>query len=128
MRYSEDAIFGWNIKNEDPFLWRNQRGFHLLMHGMTGRNISAKGSYAYSLDGFNWTFASNYNDYNISVWPNYIEWNNGSKTYLYRRQKPSLIFDEMNNLKYLINGVDIGNLGDSAQWETAWTSIQPIKS
>ena len=127
MRYATEPIFGWNVRNEDPFLWRNQRGFHLLTHAQIGRNTSWKGGYGYSQDGLNWNYINNFGNY-TSVWPNYVEWNNGSKTVLYRRQKPSLIFDQNNTPKYLINGVDIGDLGNSAQWETAWTLMQPINS
>ena len=100
------------------------------MHGRNDKITNGtEGAYAYSLNGLDWTYAND-ND----VWPNYIEWENGTKTYLGRRQKPSLIFKQDNHKnnyntpKYIINGVDIGNEGDGQIWATAWTLMQPLNS
>ena len=133
IRYSKEPIFGWDIHSEDPFLYKNKRGFHLLMHGRNDKNATLKrveGAYGYSVDGLNWKYQSNWTQ---SIWPNYIEWDNGTKTVLSRRQKPSLIFDLDNDNNYskplyLINGVDIGTKGNGEQWETAWTLIQPLNN
>ena len=127
IRYAKEPIFGWNVRNEDPFLWRNHRGFHLLTHAQIGKNVSSKGGYGFSKDGLNWNYVNNFGNY-TSVWPGYIEWNDGSKTYLNRRQKPSLMFDENRVPLYLINGVDIGNVSKGSTWGTAWTLLQPINS
>eukprot|EP01084_Bolivina_argentea_P113846 202811_1 len=127
IRYSKEPVFGWDIHSEDPFIWRNKRGFHLLMHGRNNKNGTDKrveGAYAYSINGLDWIYQKG--NINTSPWPNYIEWENGTKTIFSRRQKPSLIFDENNNPKYIINGVDIGSEGDGQIWATAWTLIQEI--
>ena len=123
-RISNKPIFGWNINNEDPYIWRNKRGFHLLMHSQnnTGENHKIRGSYAYSLNGINnWILSKD------DPWTNYIEYNDGSNATFVRRQKPALIFDNIYDMNpiYLINGVDI-NGSDGTMWQTGWTLIQPI--
>lgn len=37
---------------EDPFLWKSDRGWHLLTHNQQGPQ--GESSYGYSLDGVNW--------------------------------------------------------------------------
>ena len=49
-------IFGEHADNEDPFLWRSERGVHMLMHSMLKDhdNKKKRGGYAFSTDGFEW--------------------------------------------------------------------------
>eukprot|EP01084_Bolivina_argentea_P258634 436115_1 len=116
---NDEPIFGWNVHNEDPYLWRNKRGFHLLMHSFRPPNFSNAGGYAYSIDGISWTL-SPYNP-----WLNWTLWDDGANQTWIRRQKPGLIFDNENNPIYLINGVD-SQSGAGYLWNTGWTLFQPI--
>eukprot|EP01083_Nonionella_stella_P255479 876834_1 len=100
---NDEPVFGFNVHNEDPFLWRNKRGFHLLMHAFLpniGNWLSA-GAYAYSLDGLSWTLTGD------NPWISTTQWTDGTTTTWIRRQKPALIFDDNMNPVYLINGVDV---------------------
>eukprot|EP00729_Bicosta_minor_P015616 gene15616-18303_t len=40
--------------DEDPFLWKSPRGFHMLTHGMCPSGV-AQAHYMYSVDGIKWT-------------------------------------------------------------------------
>jgi hypothetical protein len=40
--------------DEDPFLWRSDRGFHLIMHGMCPTGV-LQAHYAFSKDAISWT-------------------------------------------------------------------------
>jgi hypothetical protein len=40
---------------EDPFVWKSERGWHLLVHNQQGPQ--GESAYAYSLDGFDWTLS-----------------------------------------------------------------------
>ena len=117
----KDPIFGYNGFNEDPYLWRNKRGFHLLIHAQnnTGENKTTRGGYAYSVDGISWILT------NDDPWLPYILWYDGTNNTLARRQKPGLVFDDNMNPIYLINGVDL-NATDGSMWQTGWTLMNPI--
>ena len=116
---NEQPLFGWNAHNEDPYLWRNHRGFHLLMHSQITSEHKTRGGYAYSIDGISWILTPD------DPWVSYIVWNDGTNDTLVRRQKPGLVFDDNKNPIYLINGVDF-NGTDGTKWGTGWTLMQPI--
>jgi hypothetical protein len=131
---------------EDPFLWRDERGFHLLMHSMyypQGTNWYAllhAGSYAFSANGEDWTFvgpkfvAEDWTELDGPLtpsepWSGHVEWTNGSSTLAIVRQKPSLIFDAKGRATHLVNGVDFESEPQETTgcyWRKAWTLIQPL--
>jgi len=51
MRVQGPMIPG-NNKDEDPFLWKNKRGWHMLAHGFA--STALEGRLAYSPDGIHW--------------------------------------------------------------------------
>ena len=84
---------------EDPFLWRNSRGFHLLLHGMcpTGKFNS---KYAYSLDGFRWTVSP------MDPYSYVVKYEDGSEQGFVRCERPQLLFNDEGKAIYLFNGVE----------------------
>jgi hypothetical protein len=112
--------------NEDPCLWRDQRGnYHLIMHDLeeyesTGVKGSKVGSHAFakSYDG-PWTFNNNTLAYNTTV-----QFKNGATIDYYRRERPKLFFSEDGLMTplYLVNGVQEKHAKGS------YTLVQPIGS
>ncbi len=95
-------------ENEDPFLFKNKRGYVALFHANTwtdsrGSNIPVAigaGRLAYSLDGRNWTYSS------TPAYNGTIAFTNGSTLVLNRMERPVLLFDEKTRKPtHLINGV-----------------------
>ena len=83
--------------NEDPFMWKSKRGYHMLLHGklLCGRDqesIDTCGVMAYSPDSYNWI---------QSPWPAYDGRvtvklpNGGTRTEkLELRHRPKITFDQ----------------------------------
>jgi hypothetical protein len=89
--------------NEDPFMWKNKRGWHMLMHGkficgLEQAQIDTCGSYAYSRDTHQW-FMSPFEAYDGRV---YFD---GKKTEILEyRQRPKITFDNYGTPMILYNG------------------------
>eukprot|EP01097_Dermamoeba_algensis_P007718 TRINITY_DN4928_c0_g1_i1.p1 TRINITY_DN4928_c0_g1~~TRINITY_DN4928_c0_g1_i1.p1 ORF type:complete len:386 (+),score=47.68 TRINITY_DN4928_c0_g1_i1:161-1318(+) len=110
----------FNNPNEDPFIYRDQRGnWHLLMHslesngGFGGPNI---GRHAFSRDGVRWQFNNRTLAYNTTV-----HFTDGSVLEFGRRERPQLFFNEAGEPTHLVNGVQEKNSPMS------YTLIQPIR-
>lgn len=132
--------------SEDPFLWHNERGFHLLMHSMYWPQTTNwyvllhAGAYAFSPDGIDWTFVGpTFTPEDVrkpdgpmtpsAPWAGFVNWTNGTSTLMTVRQKPSLIFDKHGRATHLVNGVDYESTPQATTgcyWRRAWTLIQPL--
>lgn len=94
-------------ENEDPFLWKNSRGYHGLFHACTwtdslGANWPVAewaGRYGYSQDGKQWTFSP------VPAYNGTITWKNGTTSVFSRMERPVLVFDDNGNPTHLFNGV-----------------------
>lgn len=133
---------------EDPFLWHDSRGFHLLMHSLYWTEAANwwtmlhAGAYAFSTDGEDWTFVGpSYVAEDATEpdgpftpsepWSGHVEWINGTSTLMMIRQKPSLIFNAQGHPTHLLNGVDYESEPlptTGCYWRKAWTLIQPLGS
>eukprot|EP00040_Diaphanoeca_grandis_P019234 m.101357 g.101357 ORF g.101357 m.101357 type:complete len:436 (-) comp27326_c1_seq2:120-1427(-) len=144
-----DPVYGWGggsaadcsdanqcPSHEDPYLYWNERGAHLLTHDQNNNNIhSIRGAYGYSKDGLAWTLATKPMSSNRSVWPLDLKWENGSSTRLARRQRPSFILDpDTNRPTHLITGSDFlshkagkpKSFCDGCHWGSGFTLVQPL--
>lgn len=59
------------------------------------------------------------------IWPFYVDWDDGSRDQLFRRQIPKIITDPATGRRYLLNGVDLGNSSGN-HYGTCWTLLQPL--
>ena len=146
---SDEPLFGWGDggpgncsdsnrcpSHEDPHLWWDHRGAHLLTHDQNNHRIhSWRGAYGWSVDGLSWTLETGPLASNLSAWPRAIDWTNGSARGLARRQRPSLIRDSKTGaITHLLNGADFeahpspGNPGfcQGCHWGSGFTLIQPV--
>lgn len=146
--FGENTTMDAYQATEDPFLWHDDRGFHLLMHSMYWPQTTNwyvllhAGAYAFSVDGITWTFVGPTfiaEDERLpdgpltpaAPWSGWVEWTNSTetKTLMMVRQKPSLIFDSNGHATHLVNGVDYESKPTATTgcyWRKAWTLIQPL--
>ena len=132
---SEEPLFGWLVpddwpaslvtpgqvmSNEDPFIWRTERGYHMLTHCQLKPYPKTRGAYGYSEDGLNWTLLPNY------MWETNMTWSDGSVSYFQRRQAPGLYLDNDGYPLYLLTPVDELSV-DGNLWGHGWTLIQPVE-
>ena len=132
---SKEPVFGWMVpddwppsvvtpgqvmSNEDPFIWRTNRGYHMLVHSQLKPFSGTRGAYGYSTDGLSWTLLPDF------VWETNMTWADGFVSYFIRRQAPSLFLDHNGYPLYLLTPVD-ELPGDGCHWGHGWTLMQPIE-
>ena len=132
---SKEPVFGWMVpadwpaslvtpgqvmSNEDPFIWRTKRGYHMLVHSQLQPFHSTRGAYGYSQDGLSWTLLPDYS------WETNMTWEDGSVSYFMRRQAPGLFLDHDGYPLYLLTPVDELS-DDGCHWGHGWTLMQPVE-
>ena len=132
---SKTPIFGWTVPeswpaslvtpgqkrgNEDPFIWRTARGYHMLVHCQLTPGQDTRGAYGYSQDGLSWTLLPD------RSWETNMTWSDGSESYFLRRQAPGLYLDSQGFPLYLLTPVD-ELWPHGCQWGHGWTLMQPIR-
>ena len=111
---------GQDMGNEDPFIWRTARGYHMLVHCQLEPGRKTRGAYAYSKDGLSWTLLPD------RMWETNMTWSDGSVSYFVRRQAPDLYLDSEGFPLFLLTPVD--ELSDNGcHWGYGWTLIQPVR-
>ena len=111
---------GQVMSNEDPFIWRTARGYHMLLHCQLQPLHKTRGAYAYSEDGLSWTFLPDF------IWETNMTWSDGSISYFRRRQAPGLYLDPHGYPLYLLTPVDELS-DDGCHWGHGWTLMQPVR-
>lgn len=94
---------------EDPFLYRTDRGLHVVCHrratvGPNPWNFSAAGGYGVSADGgANWTFSP------TPIYTTTVPWarSDGAPLTFGRRERPEFIMGEDGRPAYLLTGVEL---------------------
>ena len=120
--------------HEDPHLWIDERGFHLLTHNQNNVAIhSTRGAYGWSIDGHDWTLETLPVVGAASVWEMEVRWANGSSSPLARRQRPSLVRNLEGRPTHLISGADfnkhlIWGTCEGCHWGQGFTLIQPLQT
>jgi len=114
---------------EDPYLWIDERGWHMLAHYQNNVNVKrSRGLYAWSLDGLDWTLETLPRRSNASAWEPRVAWTNGSTSPTARRQRVSLIRDiSTGQATHVLNGADFWN-EDGCHWGTGISLIQPLRA
>ena len=146
---TDEPVFGWGNgsledctdgnqcpSHEDPHLWWDERGAHLMTHHQNNRNIhQLRGAYGWSKDGLEWNYATGPLVSESSLWDMDFKWSNGTTTSMVRRQRPSFIRDPTTGKPtHLINGADfwahesptVGPWCEGCHWGSGVTLIQPL--
>ena len=109
------------MSNEDPFIWRTKRGYHMLVHCQLQPFHSTRGAYGYSQDELSWTLLPDYS------WETNMTWADGSVSYFVRRQAPGLFLGHDGYPLYLLTPVDELS-DDGCHWGHGWTLMQSVES
>ncbi|XP_065188706.1 uncharacterized protein LOC135819423 [Sycon ciliatum] len=132
---SKEPIFGYEVpadwppelvtpgqpmRNEDPFIWRTHRGYHMLVHSQLLPHSRSRGAYAFSRDGLDWTLLPEFS------WQVNMTWADGDVSFFQRRQAPGLYLDKDGFPLYLLTPVD-ELYSDGCHWGRGWTLMQPVK-
>jgi hypothetical protein len=105
-------------QNEDPYLYRNKRGYHALFHGMKPyAQDTYAGRHAFSVDGWNWTFSD------LPAYNSTVHFTNGQVITFSRRERPHLLLNDQGEPTHLFTGVQQYNYNDYT-----WTHVQPINT
>merc|ERR1712130_360712 len=142
---THNPIFGWKVpsdwpniparnqimSNEDPFIWRTKRGWHMLLHCQLPPDHSTRGALAYSKNALDWTLLP------YEAWSANVTWTSpwapnstvepSLSTQMFRRQAPSLHVGKDGQPLALLTPVD-NNPGDGIHWHTGWTLIQTVSA
>jgi hypothetical protein len=144
---SQEPLFGWGggserncsdanacPSHEDPHLWIDDRGFHLLTHDQNNHTIhQVRGAYGWSVDGHTWVLETSTSG-GESAWDMGIIWSNGSASSLARRQRVSLIRNaKTGRPTHVINGADMAvhmkpgpGVCEGCHWGQGFTLVQPL--
>jgi len=83
---------------EDPFLWRDERGYyHMLMHNMGSGGC---GAHAFSRDGATWTRSED------APYTYDVEFSNNSSVTMRRRERPQLLLTPDGRPLFFSSGVE----------------------
>jgi hypothetical protein len=108
-------------KGEDPVLFRNELGYHVLFHQYNQTDL-VTGGHLFSADGRSWTPSSE------AVYDVTMNYANGTSKMVDHRERPTLITAADGTPQWLITGVEMGAKGanfPSCFSETAITQILP---
>jgi len=103
-------------ENEDPFVYRNKRGYHAIFHGMKPYEQDMyAGRHAFSTDGWNWSFTP------TPAYNSTVHFSNGQVITFNRRERPHILLNDQGEPSHLFNGVQQYSNNDYI-----WTLVQPI--
>jgi len=94
---------------EDPFLWKSDRGMHVVCHRRASApasnpwNFTDVGGYGVSVDGKNWTWSA------TPIYTTTIPWGGeaaGVEFQFGRRERPEFLLGPTGRPEYLTNGVE----------------------
>lgn len=109
---------------EDPFLWADQSGFHILAkdHGGTITSEAGVGILAHSDDCLNWTL-----DPAPKAYSRTITWDDGTTETFGNMERVSGLVDDQGNLTHLFFAVWKGEKTNVASAEAkAWNIVMPL--
>ncbi|GMH77068.1 hypothetical protein TrST_g4087 [Triparma strigata] len=126
----------WAGVDEDPFLWLDKRGFHILTHGMCPSGLR-QAHYKFSVDGVNWKTSY------LQTYHYLVKYEDKSRHAFARMERPQLVFaggfDENTGLAgepvALVNGVcGLGFGKNHSDFECVfdkltgmtWTLVRPL--
>ena len=120
--YTQHSMIGnaSSPRVEDPFLWRDTKGFyHVIFHKFTDEHPNC-GGHAFSRDGVHWTLS------NSVAFTTTVTTADGAEHAFQRRERPHLLFDDDGRPVYLYTSLTnwtVGALGT----DKAFTFAQRIR-
>ncbi len=107
---------------EDPFLWKDKDGFHIIFKDQHGNYTEEKGGgvMAHSKDGIRWTL-----DKSPKAYSRTIEWNDGSIGVQGHIERPFILFDSNGRMTHIFFATMDGT-GDFRNATNSWNMVIPI--
>lgn len=107
---------------EDPFLWKDESGYHIIYKDHVGKFTGEKGggSMAHSQDGISWTIDKDPKSYSRTV-----EWEDGSITMQGQLERPFILFDKEGNPTHIFFATMDGP-GGFENATRSWNMVIPL--
>lgn len=107
---------------EDPFVWKDEEGFHLIAKDMSGEICGEVhgGMYAFSKDFINWEVAEGEKSYSRTVL-----WDDGTERFMGQLERPFILFEDGVATHMFFATAD-GSGGFANATET-WNMVIPLK-
>lgn len=107
---------------EDPFLWQDSQGFHLLMKDLSGHVTGDKGSglYLHSDDAVAWQLGDPPRAYSRRV-----RWDDGQRETVGQFERVQLLFDDRGRMTHLLGATALSE-GDLQGVTDAWVTVVPL--
>lgn len=116
--YSVHGLF------EDPFIWKDYYGFHMIAKDMTGVISGEKyaGIFAFSSNGMNWEIEKG-----VKAYSRNILWSDGQTRQMGRFERPFILFEDKKPIAIFAATADddIEGLGNAG---TTWNMAIPIRT
>lgn len=108
---------------EDPFLWKDKRGFHIIFKDHVAKFTGERGGgvLAHSQDGIHWTVDKDPKAYSLT-----IEWEDGKIEKQGQLERPFLLFDENGKMTHAFFATMDGP-GGFENAGKSWNMVIPIK-
>ena len=109
---------------EDPFLWQDSTGFHVIFKDHKGLYTGEKGGgvMAHSADGIHWTL-----DKDAKAYSRAIEWEDGSVTVQGQLERPFILFDADGRMTHIFFATMDGP-GGFENSTKSWNMVIPVMS
>lgn len=112
----------WQGEAEDPFLWEDERGFHIIFKDHVAKFTGEKGGgvMAHSQDGINWIV-----DEDAKAYSRTVEWEDGDIEMQGQLERPFLFFE--NGVPAYVFFATMDGPGGFENATKSWNMVIPIK-
>lgn len=109
---------------EDPFIWRDKTGYHLIAKDHYGSQIkeAKAGLAAHSKDGLNWFVDKE----NPQAYSKTIKWDNGKKIVMGQLERPFILMDDSGKPSHIFFATMDG-IGGFENATKSWNMVVPLK-
>lgn len=107
---------------EDPFMWRDNEGYHLIAKDMSGKICGEvnDGMYAHSKDGINWDVVEGAKSYSRT-----ITWDDGSEQVMGQLERPFILFEDgVPTHMFFATADGVGGFQNASE---TWNMVVPLK-
>ncbi|MEG0319591.1 MAG: glycoside hydrolase family protein [Niameybacter sp.] len=120
---TDEPIFDYRSSHlEDPFVWKDEKGFHMIAKDMEGKTCGEEhgGIYAFSKDGISWEIQKGQQAYSRK-----IKWDDGTTQVMGSLERPFILFEEGRPTHMFFATAD--GPGGFERATTTWNMVIPLK-
>ena len=120
----DEPIFGPDKMGEveDPFLWRDKTGYHMIAKDMRGTIVGRRhdGVLAHSKDGVTWEL-----DAEPLAWSRDVQWDNGQRVTMGQLERPFVLIENGTPTHLFFATMD--GEGGFERGTRSWNMVIPLK-